>query len=266
VPIFVPQDLEFAFVFRTDDPTHALSIARLGQVDIASGKAVSAQPYTVGVLLASSNNSTWTPIQDADLTFQIAGCKFNPTTKTIELRTIAITQVSDFLIRAALELPTEAVNAYFEVKRADGTVHRMAPFQPLPLPDFYTENVTVRVVLSGTEKVSPVLYPDVVFIAGRVRTAANYVTKAFDAGTNIRITNYFKSFTPGSSTVSTFVDKVDGVYLSLPEVSSAPLDLGWQDKKRQITGFTGAKARLRIIMTGTPANRPKVADFTAVMV
>ena len=64
IPVFLTDDREFAFVFMTDDNTHALAIARLGDVDQATQTFVSSQPYTVGVLFSSSNRQAWTAHQD----------------------------------------------------------------------------------------------------------------------------------------------------------------------------------------------------------
>lgn len=50
VPVYLPPAREFCFVVLTDDAAHALSIARMGDVDPATGQLVSAQPYTVGTL------------------------------------------------------------------------------------------------------------------------------------------------------------------------------------------------------------------------
>lgn len=90
VPVFCEAGREFAFVILTDDPDHEVEIARLGDViDLGGGaqQRVSAQPFTVGVLLASANRSTWTPVQDADLHFEIVAASFTATTHTIDLWT-----------------------------------------------------------------------------------------------------------------------------------------------------------------------------------
>lgn len=54
---------EYAVVVLCDDATTALYVAELGKQDPTRGY-VTSQPYQVGVLLSSSNASTWTAHQD----------------------------------------------------------------------------------------------------------------------------------------------------------------------------------------------------------
>lgn len=57
-------------------------MAELGKYDAVHERWVTSQPYQVGVLLSSSNASTWTPHQDRDLTFRLLGARFTATIVT----------------------------------------------------------------------------------------------------------------------------------------------------------------------------------------
>ncbi len=83
-PIYLEAGVEYAIVLLTDDPIHAVAIAELGKFDPVNGW-VTSQPYTVGTLLKSSNASTWTPFQEADLTFRLYGAAFSSNTRTVNL-------------------------------------------------------------------------------------------------------------------------------------------------------------------------------------
>ncbi len=76
---------EYALVILCDDAETALAIAELGKFDAARERWVTAQPYQVGVLLSSSNASTWTAHQDADLTFELLAADYTESTRLIEL-------------------------------------------------------------------------------------------------------------------------------------------------------------------------------------
>lgn len=70
-PLSLAAGTEYAFVVLCDDAETALSVAELGKFDATAQQWVVSQPYQVGVLLSSSNASTWTAHQDRDLTFRL---------------------------------------------------------------------------------------------------------------------------------------------------------------------------------------------------
>lgn len=93
-PVFLSEGVEYAMVLLTDDALHAVGLAELGRLDATSGAFVTSQPYTIGTLLKSSNASTWTPVQEADLTFRMYGARFTSTSRTVNLGTIRGATVS----------------------------------------------------------------------------------------------------------------------------------------------------------------------------
>jgi len=84
-PVFLQAGVEYAMVLLTDDAEHAVGLAELGKFDSAAQQFVTSQPYTIGTMLKSSNASTWTPVQESDLTFRMYGARFTSTTRTVNL-------------------------------------------------------------------------------------------------------------------------------------------------------------------------------------
>jgi hypothetical protein len=84
-PVWLEPGVEYAMVLLTDDATHAVGLAQLGKFDAAAGAFVTSQPYTIGTMLKSSNASTWTPVQESDLTFRMYGAQFTSITRTVNL-------------------------------------------------------------------------------------------------------------------------------------------------------------------------------------
>lgn len=84
-PVYLSAGVEYAMVLLTDDPIHAVGLAELGKFDSTAQQFVTSQPYTIGTLLKSSNASTWTPVQEADLNFRMYGARFTSTTRTVNL-------------------------------------------------------------------------------------------------------------------------------------------------------------------------------------
>lgn len=84
-PVYLQAAVEYAMVLLTDDADHAVGLAELGKFDSAAQQFVTSQPYTIGTMLKSSNASTWTPVQESDLTFRMYGAQFTSTTRTVNL-------------------------------------------------------------------------------------------------------------------------------------------------------------------------------------
>jgi hypothetical protein len=265
-PVYLPSDREFCFVILTDDANHSVSIASVGDFDAAQQAVAGAQPYSVGVLLSSSNNSTWTAHQNSDLTFRLVAASFSPTSKTVNLGSFTVTNASDFIVRAVSEIPTAAASLIFELQRADSSVIQLLPGQNLAMTSYVNETVQLRAILNGSAKISPTLYPGVLLIAGSIRSSGTYVSRAFDMGTAIRMSNYFKALLPSGSSVTVEIDKVDNSFSSVALFATSVLDNGQVELEYRVTPYTTPLGRLRITLNGTPAARPNLSDFRAVAI
>lgn len=84
-PVYLQANVEYAMVLLTDDAEHAVGLAELGKFDSVAQQFVTSQPYTIGTMLKSSNASTWTPVQESDLTFRMYGARFTSTIRTVNL-------------------------------------------------------------------------------------------------------------------------------------------------------------------------------------
>lgn len=266
VPPYLPSDRQFAVMFKTNDDTHALATARIGDFDADAQRWVSAQPYAVGVLLSSSNAETWTAHQNEDLAFRIVAAKFSPLTKTVVLGSVSVTNMSDVLMRAGIETPEGGTGIYFEVERAGGEIVRLLPSQPWQLSEFATETVIIRAVLQGTEKASPTLWPNVLFVAGTLSTTGTYVTRAFDLGSAIRMSAFIKTFLPAGSSATIEIDSADDNWTGVSQHAATVLGDGWIEREYRVTPYTADNGRLRITLAGTPAARPRLTDMRAVAI
>ena len=263
-PVWLDASTEYAIVVLTDSATTALHIAELTKFDSNAQRHITSQPYQIGVLLSSSNASTWTAHNDKDMTFRLLGCSFTAATRTIALGTAAVTNASDFLAELNVDIPATGVAAELRATVPDGTVYRMTPDSPIALPVRVNGNVTLSLVLTGTAKISPVLYPGVQFIAGNIEASGQYVSRAFTSGNAARISVTFESMTPGTSMVVCEIQKQDGSWQALTLTSGTNVGDGWQERNYTLTGFTATTTRVRLTLAGTTAARPKVRKLRAV--
>jgi hypothetical protein len=264
LPVTTAPETRHAFVIKTDDADHSVSIAKLGGFDADLQRFVTSHPYVTGPRFSSVNAETWTAHQDEALAFRVVAATYPVTTKTVELGTFDLVNCSDLQVRAAVELPSAGCSVVFEIERTNGTIYRLAPFQVLQLTEYITETVEMRAVLVGTTKLSPILYAPVELIAGEIAEEFTYVTRVFDLGTSARIATYLKAYLPGGSSLAVELSKDGGSFVSMPldetEALAFPL---WTERKYELDGQTATTARIRITGAGGPAARLIVGDLGA---
>lgn len=267
-PTLSSNQTEHAFVVKTDDADHSIAVANLGEADNEAGVAVSQHPYTTGVRLSSVNASTWTPHQNSSAAFRVRAAKFTDTIKTVELGSFDLVNASDLQVRATVDLPSGDCSVVFEIERNNGTIYRLLPSQVLQLSEYLTETVVLRAVLTGTEKLSPILYAPVALLAGEIGREGTYITRAFDLGTSVRLTSYFKAFLPtGASAKLEY--QIDDVWTDFPAPTISPLNQqDWTEPRYEASDLTGVHGRLRLTISndndGTQVNRvvrPRIGDF-----
>lgn len=264
LPVTTAADRLHAFVVKTDDSAHSISTCRLGDFDTEAQRYVSSHPYTVGPRFDSVNGETWTPHQGEALSFKLVAAKYTETSKTVDLGTINLVACSDIQVRAIVELPSAACSVYFEIERANGTVFQLLPFQLLQLNEALTETVAVRAILSGTAKLSPILYAPIEIIAGAIASSGTYVSRAMTLGSGVKIAAYLKAFLPSGAAVTMDYSVDGGGWVSLPYVSAEALDVPqWTERKFEKPALTGTTVRLRVSITGGPSARPIIGDFGA---
>ncbi|WP_375704867.1 DUF4815 domain-containing protein [Bartonella sp. AA85SXKL] len=264
VPLLVPNDRLTAFVIKTDDADHSVSLAKLGDFDAEHQRYVSSHPYVTGPRFSSVNAQSWTAHQDEALAFRVLAARYTQTEKTIDLGTFDLVDCSDLQIRAAIELPSSDCSVIFEIERNNGTIYQLLPFQLLSLTEYISEKIKLRAILKGTEKLSPVLFAPVQLIAGKIHKEATYVTRAFAFGEKARLTSYIKTFLPGGATFTLEMQLDDGAFtpLKLEETEQLAEPL-WTERKFTSSDKGAKQARLKLTLTGGPAARSMVRDFGA---
>lgn len=264
LPVTTPNDRDHAFVVKTDDGEHSISVAALGEFDANKQQWITAHPYPIGPRQSSVNARTWTPHQGEALSFRMIAARYTQTTKIVDLGTFDLVECSDLQVRATIELPSSGCSVVFEVIRSNGTIYRLLPYQVLQLTEYLTETVQLRAVLKGTEKLSPILYAPVTLISGRIEEELTYVSRAFKLGEPARLTSYFKAFLPGGATVKIEYDLADGNWQELPLIETEQLTFPqWVERKNSIDNLRAHQGRLKITGTGGPSARLIIGDLGA---
>lgn len=262
-PLLLLGNVEYAFVVLCGDAVGELSTAVIGTFDAGAQKWITDQPYSIGVLLSSSNGSTWTPHQDRDLTFRILAANYTSTTRTINLGNVAVTAATDLLLMSYSAKPDGATDVEYKLTLPDGTEIAVDDGQPIQLAAAITGNVAVSARLSGTSKFSPMLFPGSQLVSGQVATTADYVTRAIPGGTGVAVKAVFEALIPSGATVTVQYKGPDvgDTWTTIPQTATRAVDDGFVEFTHSITGVTETSVQIKLILTGTTAARPRVRDL-----
>lgn len=260
-PVFLNAMQLYAWVWLTADGDHAISSSRLGDV-VGSGltqERVSAQPYTIGDKFTSSNRLSWLVHPDEDVAFEVVGALFSATTLTVNLWSGLLDDISDLLVRGAIEIPTDEARFRYEIVRADASIIPLTSGQTHEFSEYVNEVVTLRAVLTGTATISPVLYPGTLLAGGRIREEGTYVSRVFEMGAAVEIDTLFSAFLPSGSSVTVDVDDGSNAWEALTLDSTHTLGDGWVEPKYEKASFSASEGRLRVTMNGGPDKRVSIA-------
>lgn len=262
-PVWLEADREYALVLLTDDAEHAVAVAEASKYDKYSKKWVTEQPYQVGVLLSSSNASTWTPHQKKDLAFRLLACEFSETTRDVLIGEVEADEVSDILAIADVERTGSDTDIEWIAKNGDSEI-RLQEGQPINLQESITGTYQIIARLKGSQKRSPVLYPGVQAVLGKIRKEANYISRAARCGDeDSKITVTFEANTPGQSNINTWLE-VNGEWTVATFESAEPTGDGWEERVYTLIART-FETRAKLHLTGNASARPRARNLRMVI-
>ena len=262
-PCLLASGTEYAIVVLCNDAITALSIAELGKLDATTGQWVTTQPYQVGVLLASSDGSTWTASQDKDLAFRLVRANYSSATVTVVLGSVQVLGATDLLVRATIENPSSNTGCEFLLTFPDSSTQLVSADQPVRLAAPITGAVSIAAVLHGNVTESPVLHRDVQLIHGAVATSCNYVTNAIAGGTDVITTVIVDALLPGDSSLNVQAKGIDVIdtWLTLNSTASTQLGDGWVEITYASTAMTETMIHAQLILTGSSQYRPCIKNL-----
>lgn len=262
-PVWINAQQEYALVILADDADAAVAVAELGKYDASAGKWVTEQPYTVGVLLSSSNARTWTAHQDRDLAFRLKMCRHTSTVRMIPLGVTNVTNATDLMLMAYADTYTADTTVRYVLALDGGVSYSVSDGQNVRLSSPYTGPVTISAVMNGTASSSPIFHPGAQLVTGTVATTGTYVSRSVVAVGGNRVKVIFDADIPsGSSVVPSWKGADLGdEWAAVPSVSSRQLDNGFREYSFQATISGEDAVAVKLDLTGTPAARPVVRNL-----
>jgi hypothetical protein len=272
-PTALEPGREYVLVVMCDDAIAEVATAGIGEFDAAAQEWVAMQPYQIGVLLSSSNGSTWTAHQTKDLTFRLVTCDYSvdtntieegETTKEVELPSVTVVDADHLMVLAAVERPTAETDVVFVVD-VDGTEYSVMEGQPWTLPARYSGAVTWKAVLTGTFTASPILHRDLILVSATRLETSNYVTRLMQCYTGRDVTLYYDALLPGTATVAAKIEDEESEWEDFPLDDVAPtieLGDGWVEYKHKYTLLsTRDETRIELLLTGHARMMPLVRNI-----
>jgi hypothetical protein len=269
-PTLLQARREYAIVVLCDDATTAVAVAELGKQDPVQGY-VTSQPYQVGVLLSSSNASTWTPHQDRDLCFKLLAAQYTETERVIDLGTAELVGATDLMVLGFAERPSAAANLLFEVEfpeTMDSAVVRLTDGQVVWLAEPFTGTLKLRARISGDSQLAAVLQSGIQLVAGTIASTGTYITRTVAADSDCTVKVVYEGDIPGGSAVQVHAQgsQADAPWVLVPYLSASTNTAGVREITHELQNFdAGTGARVRITLSGSTTARPQVRNLRGVV-
>jgi hypothetical protein len=265
-PIPLAQNTEYAITVLSDDAVASAGVAQLGKWDAAGGRWITAQPYSIGVMLSSSNASTWTPHQGEDLTFRLLEPAFTVGANSLDLGTVTLDGATDIMVDADIEIYAEDCSVEFVLDLPSGDSLTVSAGQPIALGTPETGDMSVTAILTGTASAAPVLLPSVQILHGVTNSTGAYITRVIPAGAATTVTVVYEALTPGSSSIAAHCQPSGGgaTWTLVPVDSGVLVGDDWEEVTHKLTGFTDDDVRVRLTLSGSATERPQVRKLRVV--
>lgn len=261
-PVYLEALAEYAIVILCDDPVTKLAVAEMGKFDSRRQQYVTQQPYSVGVLLSSSNASSWTPHQELDLAFRLLEAEFDAAEDTVvNLGKVSVENATDLLLYSVTDIPSANCRVELELELPDGTVQTVAPGQAIGLSEAVTGQIGVKAWLYGDVSTSAVLYPGTQLLVGTVGLTADYYTRSVVASGATKATLIYDAIVPSGASVMPQIQIDGGEWLALDGAGTTQGDDGLVEFRftKELSGASLVK--VRFTLNGTLSARPIVRDI-----
>lgn len=221
----------------------------------------------MGVLLSSSNASTWTPHQTRDLAFELLAAEHTANTRTIELGSFAVQDATDLMVQAGAMLPAADSQVVFAMQLEDGTTLEAAAGQPVQLASRYNGEVAVRAKLSGNTQLAAHLLPGMQLAAASLQNTGDYISPTINAGSNTTLSVVAEALLPaGSSLAVQMQAEGSSTWVNVPYLSTSPQTAGVLEITYRLAGINAERLRVRLVLTGSHSARPQVTNLRAIVI
>ena len=233
-PVLLEENKEYAFVVRSTSPSYRIWVADLGGNDIVTGDTVLSNPYLIGVMMSSSNNSSWTMHQTTDIKFRLVEDVYSNSAEVIFEEITSASEFSRLYLLADTVIPNGTSVHWFYSLDSGTSFHAISPYS-IAILDQMKTNVIFKANLqreSGSN-LSPILAVDSVGVGlSSYDTSGCYITKnitGLDEYTSVDVV--IDTYIPGSTNLEVFVSNGgELIKANLDDDSVRTLNYGWKEQ------------------------------------
>lgn len=266
-PVRCYSNMEYAFIVLTGRPQGSVGIAKLGGYDTLGNKWVRTQTYE-GVCLVSANESTWTPIQDEDMTFRLNKAVYSAS-QVVTIATISnAANMTDWVLNTEYTQPPGTSIRFFLYDGKDEFDLTPDALTRTGTLSTNSGGVTLRAELKTSDtSASPIIYPGTTLTYGTGGNPSVYTMRSFAVPNAdvvpATITVLLDQVTPSGSAIAVEIEVAEGVYQNAAKVGTGiQLGDGRIETTYRITNVTTLLSQLRITLSYTdPEFRPDVSNI-----
>lgn len=252
---------EYAIVVLCDDATTAVSVANMGDFDENTQKYVSSQPFTVGVMLSSSNASTWTAHQTTDLTFRLLEANFASGTTTYEMGSANIENATDIVMLAVDEIAATDARIEYNIDLPDGNTLQVAQGQTARFAKPVSGKVSVKAKLSGTNKSGPILWPGAQLLEGELSQKADYYSRSVPSIDATRAILIYDALIPSGASVTPEIQIDSGEWEAMENSAVVNQGDGIVEYTCKCPLKNSILVKCRFTLSGTSSARPSIRNI-----
>lgn len=251
-PVLLEENKEYAFVVRSTSANYRIWVADLGGKDVQTGDTVLSNPYLIGVMMSSSNNSSWSMHQTTDIKFRLIADNYSNTSEVLFNEITSAEEFSRIYLLADSIVPVgTSIDWYYSVD--SGTSYKeLSPYN-MTLLDQMKENIIFRAIMNRTSNtsLSPIIALDSVSVElSSYALEGHYITKnitGLDAYTSVDIV--IDSYSPSNTTLKVYVSHDNGNTLTLAtldDTSVRTMNYGWKEQTYRATVPSSTECRVFI--------------------
>lgn len=267
-PLLLDGGAEYAIVVECADQNTSICIAKVGAHDAGADRWVTALPFSIGALRKRADDTApWDTRADTCIAFTLLEPRYAGERQSFPLGSADVAGVCDLMIASEAEVPEVGAGCTYTLALDDGRTFDVDAAQVINLPTAYTGAVAVTAHITAGPRMSAVLQSGCTLVTGSVAANGDYISPAFSAAGATQLSVTFKALLPPGSAV-TVQHKLDGAadWTTLPYDGSASNAAGVLEITHQGAIAGASNARIRLLLTGSPAARPQVTDLFAVTV
>lgn len=236
-PVYCVAGVMYCFVVLSDSNEYSMLYAELGETILNTSQQLVVNPYATGVMFSSSNSSTWTAHQGADLRFELYRSRYTGNGEIIFSQVATDNDVSGLMLDAAYEVRGDdkviaskcGLSWYY--RYSTGVISGMTDYSDwLPIDTFVFRDIQniasglqLKAVITTDFSTSPFIDSKRVSLRSFIDDLeATYISKhltatEFDEPYQKMKISYQAAMPSGASHKAYYMDTLDGDWVELVE-------------------------------------------------